>query len=110
MRRGCRGATGAGAATIVFVGFWTTVSLPFPFASTTALTLLLTDFPVTSPRASRFLLFWALISAKAEYLLDALGAAVVDGGFARVAIRDGLAFAFSFSLAVERVTRVTLRG
>lgn len=106
-RRGAR----ADVPTTALEGFETVVSLPLPFASSAALVRLLTAFPVTSPKASRFLLFCAVASANADDRVEAAPAIVpsFEGGFERVTIRDGRAFAFSSSLSVGRVARVTLR-
>ena len=112
MRRGTRVFdVVAEVPTTGFDGFETTVSFPFPFASSAALVLLLTAFPVTSPSASRFLLFAAAASDNPTDL-EVVAAAVVpefEGGFERVMIRDGRASAFSSSPSVVRVAQVTLR-
>lgn len=86
------------------------VSLPFPFASVTDFTRLLTDFPVTSPSASR-LRFCVAASARTEarVVTPAVAAEEDEGGLARVVIRDGRALTFSASLETERVARVTRR-
>lgn len=95
-----------------FAGLAIVASLPLPFESKAALARVwLTDFPVTSPSASRLRLFCAEASAKAEAFKDMAGAAfeLDEGGFVLVVIREGRAFAFSLSLAVVRVPRVTRR-
>lgn len=88
----------------------TTASFPFPFESGTLFDLLLlTALLVTSPKASRFRLPCAA-SVAPIVLLGPLAETppFADGGFERVVLVV-LALAFSFSLTVMRVARVTRR-
>jgi hypothetical protein len=101
------------------------ISLSLPLRVVEALDLLLVTRPVTSPRASRlrFPAPGSSLPSAPAFALEAAVAAVarlfplvaplfvaaaVAAGLARVAIRDGLALAFSLSLAaVRRVVLVT---